>query len=618
MRAWFIVVWVRLSCAVRSKVCIITTLICSAALLLPFLTDMPTGAAYLYDYDAVESQSAFLDEQISSGTYDSAPDELRKLVQKEQGAYHCALAETPTYTAAYYSALADQQEAFAAEGDSGYVDGSVSAKSLTAAYKLTSRISKLQNPCHYASMRQMPALVYLAALPGVMPYLVWFIPSLVVIAAVLSKRGRSFIDQAPLPAPVAALAYAAASFLASCIAAAAMITPAFIATAVSSGLGDASYPTVFIQDGAVVERDCLTQALTGAALFAVLLLALSCLASLALALTKSARASLAALAFLVVPQAFSIYSSDAMPWYSILKLLPSTYFDFRSVTGFFSYANAADISTAPGADFAHGLTVTAILVAISIGSHFAFCLLRRYRRWGWAISDDGTPENPALRIDGVCASYAGTILLDAAELNLSRGTISGLVAPNGCGKTTLLRLLNGSNIAKARGSLTFIASSNSMNAYLVPDFDDACFPYLNVREILSRAAVLFDHESDLNRIIIALGISPILDKRASKCSAGNRQLISIALGLLAQPVVLLLDEPMSALDPINVERVSDALHVATSAGSAVILSSHNLENLHELCDSFLFIKNHRIERLDKEGGIEQNLSQLFKKWYGNN
>ncbi len=621
MRTWLIVVWIRLNAAIRSKTCIAATLLCAAVLLVPALADMPTGAAYLYDADSVQTQSAFLDEQVAAGTYDSAPDELKQLVQEEQEAYHRALAEAPEYTAAYYEALADQQEAFAREGDAGYVDGGISPKSLEAAYALTAGVSKLGAPQHYASMRNMPGLLYLAALPGIVPYPLWFVPALVALWAIHAKRGKSFVDQAPLPASAGALSYAVAGFAAACVATAVMIAPAFLVSTALNGLGDVAYPTVFIQDGAIIQRGCLMQVLTEASLLVALLFELSFVASFALATARSARASLAATLLLMAPQTFDLYHSDSMPWYSVLKYLPTTYFDFRTAAGFFSYANGADICTSPGADFAHGIVVTIALAILAAADHLALCHTKRHQRWGWATPhNEALPGDLTLSVRGLCAAFSRTPLLEDASLTLCKGAVSGLIAPNGHGKTTLLKLLNGSGAenVKARGELAFEANLGRTRTYLVPDYDDACFSYLKVNDTLRYAAALFGRKANQSAVINALGIEGILGKRANKCSAGNRQLVSIALGLIANPAVLMLDEPMSALDPINTERVSNSLRRATQSGTAVILSSHNLENLRELCDSFLFIRNHHIERLEEKGGTEQNLSQLFKEWYGTN
>jgi ABC-2 type transport system ATP-binding protein len=178
------------------------------------------------------------------------------------------------------------------------------------------------------------------------------------------------------------------------------------------------------------------------------------------------------------------------------------------------------------------------------------------------------------------------------------GEVLGLVGPNGAGKTTTLRAIAGI-IPPSTGQvrlgghdlLTEPLEAKRLLAFFTDE--PRLFDYLTVRQHLNFVARLYavkDHETAARPLLEELEIADRLDSLPAELSRGMKQKLAIACGLLHAPQVLMFDEPLTGLDPLGIRRMKDSILKRAQAGAAIILSSHLLHLLEEVCTHVLILK----------------------------
>jgi ABC-2 type transport system ATP-binding protein len=184
------------------------------------------------------------------------------------------------------------------------------------------------------------------------------------------------------------------------------------------------------------------------------------------------------------------------------------------------------------------------------------------------------------------------------SFDVAPGEILGLVGPNGAGKTTTLRSLAGI-IAPTSGTITIAGHDIQRDAIaakqqlaFIPD-EPHLFEYLTVEEHLRFIARLYGVTDVETRMPPLLAELELDDKRRSlpgELSRGMRQKLAIACGLLHDPSVLILDEPLTGLDPAGIRRMRQTIAARAAHGSAVILSSHLLSLVEEMCTKLFVLR----------------------------
>ena len=198
------------------------------------------------------------------------------------------------------------------------------------------------------------------------------------------------------------------------------------------------------------------------------------------------------------------------------------------------------------------------------------------------------------------------------------GEILGLVGPNGAGKTTTLRCLSGV-IPPTRGRIGiagFDLAADPIRAKaelaFIPD-EPQLFDYLTVEEHLGFTARLYRTPEALARGNGLLEELELADKRgtlASSLSRGMKQKLAIACGLLHDPRVILLDEPLTGLDPMGIRRMKHTIAARARAGAAVLLSSHLLPLVEELCTKVLILQHGKVIALGSMAEISAERPEL--------
>jgi ABC-2 type transport system ATP-binding protein len=198
--------------------------------------------------------------------------------------------------------------------------------------------------------------------------------------------------------------------------------------------------------------------------------------------------------------------------------------------------------------------------------------------------------------------YGELVAVDALSFRVSPGEVLGLVGPNGAGKTTTLRSLVGI-VRPTRGTITIgghdlerdPVAAKRLLAFM-PD-EPHLFDYLTVEEHLRFTARLYQVPDVERRLPALLGELELAEKAGAlpaELSRGMRQKLVIGCGLLHDPQVLLFDEPLTGLDPAGIRRMKQTIVERARAGAAVLLSSHLLHLVEEICTRVLILDKGRM------------------------
>jgi ABC-2 type transport system ATP-binding protein len=203
------------------------------------------------------------------------------------------------------------------------------------------------------------------------------------------------------------------------------------------------------------------------------------------------------------------------------------------------------------------------------------------------------PEEVAIRCDGLCKTYSRLEALKGLDLNVPMHSIFGLLGPNGAGKSTTIKLLT-RQIAPTAGRAWVVgvpitghaADVRSRIGYLSEQ--PAFYPWMTGREFLDFMGALFGLSPGVRRqrsdeLLELVGLTGAARRKIGGYSHGMRQRLGIAQALINQPEVLILDEPISALDPIGRKEILELL-AGLKGQSTVFFSSHILADVDRICD----------------------------------
>jgi ABC-2 type transport system ATP-binding protein len=213
-----------------------------------------------------------------------------------------------------------------------------------------------------------------------------------------------------------------------------------------------------------------------------------------------------------------------------------------------------------------------------------------------ARRSSGGPPALAVRARNVSKYFGEVVALDGVDLDVREGQVHGLVGPNGAGKTTLLGLLLG--LAKAdSGELRILGSPVRDQPDGVAGFVDGpgLYPALTARQNLDALARLRGDGADaIGDALEQVGLAGVADDRVRGFSLGMRQRLGLAAALLTRPRLLVLDEPANGLDPAGTRHVHRVLTRLAAHGTAVVLSSHRMDDLAALCSDVTILATGRV------------------------
>jgi ABC-2 type transport system ATP-binding protein len=198
-------------------------------------------------------------------------------------------------------------------------------------------------------------------------------------------------------------------------------------------------------------------------------------------------------------------------------------------------------------------------------------------------------------------AYRGTVAVEALSFDVQPGQVLGLLGPNGAGKTTTMRAIAGV-IPPTRGRLLVAGQDVSIDpvaakrllAY-VPD-DPKLFDALTVWEHLQFIASAYrvtDFDAHATALLDQFELTPKRDAPAQELSRGMRQKVAICCAYLHNPRAILFDEPITGLDPHGIRTMKDSVRQHAAAGAAVVVSSHLLSLVQDLCTHLLILHHGR-------------------------
>jgi ABC-2 type transport system ATP-binding protein len=207
----------------------------------------------------------------------------------------------------------------------------------------------------------------------------------------------------------------------------------------------------------------------------------------------------------------------------------------------------------------------------------------------------------ALRASGIVKRFETVCALDGVDLALQAGQVRGLLGPNGAGKTTLLRVFFGLVKPDAGTVELFDQPLKWPEADVLEGVagfveNPSFYPYLSGRVNLELLAELDGRAASakVDEVLARVGLADRGDDRVNGYSTGMKQRLGIAASLLREPCLLLLDEPSAGLDPEGVRDMSSLVRELANDGVTILLSSHQIVEVEEVCDSFTILRRGRV------------------------
>lgn len=222
-----------------------------------------------------------------------------------------------------------------------------------------------------------------------------------------------------------------------------------------------------------------------------------------------------------------------------------------------------------------------------------------------------------LTISNLTKRFGTLTPVDGISFELEQGSCTALLGPNGAGKTTTLRMLAGL-LSPTQGQIQYAATGKSQDSWrerigYLPQYPKF-YPWMTGIEYLLFGARL----SGLKRsqalirsqeVLEMVGLEEAAKRRISGYSGGMKQRLGIAQALVHQPDLIMLDEPVSALDPIGRREVMDLLQ-RLRGDVTILFSTHVLHDAEEICDDMVLMVDGRIARWDRFSHYERNIVSL--------
>lgn len=217
----------------------------------------------------------------------------------------------------------------------------------------------------------------------------------------------------------------------------------------------------------------------------------------------------------------------------------------------------------------------------------------------------------------VCKSFGEKVALDNVSIDIPKGKIYGLLGPNGAGKTTLIRIINRITIPNS-GSVLFngkpITQDDVEKIGYLPE-ERGLYRKMKVGEQAMYFAQLKGMSAreaghELKKWFVKFGIESWWNKKVEELSKGMAQKVQFITTVVHKPSLLILDEPFSGFDPVNAQVIREEILRLRDEGATIILSTHNMESVEELCDNITLINKSKVVI---SGGVDE-----IRRKYGNN
>ncbi|MGC5167229.1 ABC transporter ATP-binding protein [Luteimicrobium sp. DT211] len=221
-------------------------------------------------------------------------------------------------------------------------------------------------------------------------------------------------------------------------------------------------------------------------------------------------------------------------------------------------------------------------------------------------------SRPVIEIDHLSKSYGAKHAVVDVSLSVEDGEIFGILGPNGSGKTTTVECVSGLR-RRDGGSVRVLGADpqthrDAVRAQVGVQLQEAELPAkLTVREALALYASFYPDPADWRELVDVLGLGPSLGTRFGKLSGGQQQRLSIALALVGNPRIAILDELTTGLDPAARRETWDLIERVRDRGVTVVLVTHFMQEAERLCDRLAVIDAGQVVAIDTPGGLVERL-----------
>ena len=213
-----------------------------------------------------------------------------------------------------------------------------------------------------------------------------------------------------------------------------------------------------------------------------------------------------------------------------------------------------------------------------------------------------------IEVTGLTKHYGGQAVVDDISLHVDKGEIFGILGPNGAGKTTAVECMEGLR-RRDGGEVRILGLDPLTNRHRLHQRigvqlqETQLQEKLRVREALELYASFYPNPADWHELLERWGLTGKADTRFAKLSGGQKQRLFIALALVGNPEVVFLDELTSGLDPGARHATWDLIAQVRDSGVTVVLVSHFMDEVEELCDRVAILERGRIAALDTPAGL---------------
>lgn len=215
---------------------------------------------------------------------------------------------------------------------------------------------------------------------------------------------------------------------------------------------------------------------------------------------------------------------------------------------------------------------------------------------------------PVIAINNLRKTYGDKVAVDDVSFAVEEGEIFGILGPNGAGKTTTVECMVGLTKPDA-GAIEVVGydptrEQPKLTKYVGVQLQEASLPdKMTVGEAMELYASFYDDPADTDELMRDLGIESSVKTRFAKLSGGQKQRLSIALALIGQPRIAVLDELTTGLDPVARRETWSLIERMRDRGVTIVLVTHFMEEAEHLCDRIAIIDAGRVVALDTPAGL---------------
>jgi len=214
----------------------------------------------------------------------------------------------------------------------------------------------------------------------------------------------------------------------------------------------------------------------------------------------------------------------------------------------------------------------------------------------------------AIELDGLRKEYADVVALDGVDLTVEEGEVFGFLGPNGAGKSTTINVLL-DFVRPTAGSAKVLGhdvreESEAIRERIgvLPEGYDV-YERLTGREHMEFVIESKDADDDPEELLERVGVADAIDRRAGGYSKGMKQRLVLAMALVDEPDLLILDEPTTGLDPNGARQMRDLIREESERGATVFFSSHILSQVDAVCDTVGILQNGQLIAKDTVEGL---------------